>query len=212
MEKSSVNYYSYTRKEILPMLPENISKVLEIGCGAGNTLAFVKQLKDCEWAGGVEICSSAAKEALGKVDMVLTGNIESINLEIEPNSLDLILCLDVLEHLIDPLAVLKKLYEITKPGGTVIIILPNVRYYKASFNLLFLDKWDYTEEGVLDKSHLRFFVKDTAVKLLKSSGYELEKISCLGPLDRYIGGMAKIIPGPILSFFTRQYMMKGVKK
>lgn len=211
MKKTVANYYGYSRKEILPMLPENVSKVLEIGCGTGNTLALIKQMKGCEWTGGVEICSSAAKEALSKVDMVCTGNIESINLDIEPNSLDLILCLDVLEHLVDPLAVLNRLYEITKLGGSIIIILPNVRYYKVSFNLLFLDRWDYAEEGVLDKTHLRFFVKNTAVKLLENSGYKISCVSHLGPLDRYIGFMTKIIPQCVLSLFTRQYMIKGIK-
>ena len=77
------NYFNYTRKEILPMLPENIDRVLEIGCGTGNTLAWLKAHKNCSWTCGVEISPSAVEEASKVVDEIYIGNIESMNLPIE---------------------------------------------------------------------------------------------------------------------------------
>ena len=140
-------YYEYTRREIMDLLPENTSRVLEIGCGSGNTLVWLKSLKHCAWVGGVEMMPDAAARAREKLDEVYPVNIEQNPIPIPERSLDLILCLDVLEHMVDPWAVICRLHKLLKPGGSLIASIPNVRNQAVLFPLLFQGKWNYAEAG-----------------------------------------------------------------
>lgn len=165
-----VGYFDSVRKEILPLLPVKMDKVLEIGCGSGATLQWLKNEKGCGWIGGVELSEDAAGRAKDRLDFFLAGNIEKIELPFENGSLDLILCLDVLEHLVDPWLVVKRLSKLLKPGGSMIISVPNIMHRSALLPLLSHDRWDYEPSGILDRTHLRFFTRKTAVELLEQ-GY-----------------------------------------
>ncbi|MDO8444906.1 MAG: class I SAM-dependent methyltransferase [Deltaproteobacteria bacterium] len=175
------DYFRNLRSEILPLLPNgDMGRVLEVGCGTGDTLDYIKNATHCEWVCGVELFHEAAEEARGKLDEVYEGDIEKINLPIEEGSLDVVLCLDVLEHLIDPWSVVHKLDMLIKPGGVLIASIPNVRHFKASFPLFFLGQWDYRDAGILDSTHLRFFVRETAVKLMECSGLTVDMVKATG--------------------------------
>ena len=106
------DYFSHARREILPHLPSKIEKCLDIGCGNGTTSAFVRHLHpEVTWAGGVELFPDAAENARSVLDQVWCGDLEATSFEtaIAPASLDVILCLDALEHLVDPWTVVKRL-------------------------------------------------------------------------------------------------------
>jgi 2-polyprenyl-3-methyl-5-hydroxy-6-metoxy-1,4-benzoquinol methylase len=206
------HYYEYIRSEILPLLPNTVSRTLEVGCGAGNTLTWLQGVRQCTWLGGVELSHDAAEQARRKLDIVYEGNIERIELPLEPNSLDLILCLDVLEHLIDPWAVVHRLQPLLKSGGALIASLPNVRYRKVLLPLLLHEKWDYVDEGVLDRTHLRFFVRSTAIQLIESSGLKVDRIETTGlGKSRKSKIFNAMLPSPIKSLFERQYLVRGIK-
>ncbi len=168
-------YFEYVRKEILPLLPENPDKVLEVGCGTGSTLEWLKAEKGCSWIGGVELVKGSAQKARTRLDVVYEGNIELMELPIAPGSLDLILCLDVLEHLVDPWSVTRRLAALLKPEGVLIASIPNVCYRGVIIPLLFKNRWDYSSSGILDKTHLRFFTRKTAIILLEESGLKVDK-------------------------------------
>jgi len=205
-------YFNYTRKEVAPLIPQKVERVLEIGCGAGNTLAWLKKDKGCTWTCGVEISPSAAMQAGKILDEVYVGNIESMDLPIEKNSLDLILCLDVLEHTIDPWQVMKKLHQFLKPKGTIIVSLPNIRNKKVIFPLLFKGKWEYQEAGILDRTHLRFFVRDSAIQLVKSAGFDVDMVLSTGlGSSRKSQRVNRLLPDFIRSFFEYQYLVRGIK-
>ena len=206
------SYYEYTRTEIRDMIPQSVDRVLEIGCGTGNTMMWLKNLKQCSWVGGVEMSSESAAIARQKLDAVYSVNIENTELPIAEGTLDLILCLDVLEHMIDPWSVVRRLRTLLKPGGALIASIPNVRHKKILFPLLFAGKWNYTEEGILDKSHLRFFVRQTAVELIASSGLVVDLVMSTG-LGRSQKSRAvnAIIPSIIKSLFEKQYLIRGVR-
>lgn len=173
-------YYANARHEILPLLPPNVGRVLDVGCGTGETLALLKQDRGCSWAGGVELFPNAAQEARSRVDQLFEGDIEKIVLPIQPESLDVILCLDVLEHLINPWEVMTRLTDLLKPGGILIASIPNVRYAKVSLSLVFSGTWDYTDKGILDRTHLRFFTRSSAINLIESPGLKVDEIRCTG--------------------------------
>ncbi|CAN5548490.1 hypothetical protein BH10PLA1_BH10PLA1_08030 [soil metagenome] len=107
---------------------------------------------------------------------------------------DAIVCADVLEHLPDPLSVLKQLVKAAKPGATFLISLPNVAHFAARLMLL-AGRFPKMERGILDRTHLQFFTRDTAADLLKSAGLKIEHIYATGvPLEEvWKGGEDKAL-------------------
>lgn len=165
------NYFSSCRREIEPLLlPGAIASALEIGCGSGATMAWLRRIKHVDHAVGVELNVPAARQAMRIFDEVIIGNVEAQSFELH-QQFDLILALDVLEHLSDPWAVVRRLRKALKPGGALIASIPNVIHYRAMLPLLVKGSWQYTDEGIFDRTHLRFFSEDTAIKLFTESGF-----------------------------------------
>jgi hypothetical protein len=101
------------------------------------------------------------------VDEVHCLDFEQQNLPSGTEKFDLILCLDVLEHMVDPWHVVDRLAtQYLASGGTLIVSLPNVRHYSVVMPLLFAGQWAYETAGLLDRTHLRFFTKTSAMELL----------------------------------------------
>ena len=192
--------------------PKILPECLEIGCGSGNTLVWLKGLKHCAWVGGVEMMPDAAARAREKLDEVYPVNVEQNTIPIPERSLDLILCLDVLEHMVDPWAVVCRLHKLLKPGGALIASIPNVRNQAVLFPLLFQGKWNYAEAGILDKSHLRFFVRETAIELVASSGLKVDMVLSTGlgrsKRTRIVNSM---LPSLVKSIFEKQYLIRGIR-
>jgi 2-polyprenyl-3-methyl-5-hydroxy-6-metoxy-1,4-benzoquinol methylase len=205
-EKTS-NYYANYRSDILPLLPKHSSRALEIGCGTGSTLAYLKENGYCDWTCGIDLFPDAIQEAALKLDLVHQCNVEEAELPIERGSIDLILCLDVLEHLVNPQKVVAYLHTLLTPGGALVASIPNVRHRSVVLPLIFQNKWEYKDCGVLDNTHLRFFVKNTAIELMKSSGLKFETIA---PSTFYGDRIDKLVSEiPLIgSFFTINYLVK----
>jgi 2-polyprenyl-3-methyl-5-hydroxy-6-metoxy-1,4-benzoquinol methylase len=163
-------YYGNCRKDILSLIPRHVGQILEVGCGSGDTLAFLKEHNFCDYSIGVENFPEAASIAVKRVDKLYSSSIEDMNLDLKPGSIDIILCLDVLEHLVNPTLVVRYLHTLLAPEGCIIASIPNVRHFTASIPLLFKNQWTYTNDGILDNTHLRFFVRDSAIQLMQCSG------------------------------------------
>jgi SAM-dependent methyltransferase len=183
-ETKEQQYFRNVRSEILPLLPAHVDRVVEIGCGGGYTLEHLRRTGRCQWTCGVELFPDAAQQARQRVDEVYEGNIEQLELPLAPSSIDVILCLDVLEHLVDPWRVVRKLHRLLKPGGIVVASIPNVRHYSVVLPLLLKGRWDYTPSGLLDRTHLRFFTQRTALALLESSGLKVDKADAVWRTSR----------------------------
>lgn len=168
-------YYDNERSEIFPHLPDNCERLLDIGCGYGRVAQGVAREKAVGWTGGVELIPEAAAEAATHMDRVWTGAIEDADLEAEipAGSLNVILCLDVLEHLVDPWAVVQRLSPLLAPGGRLIVSVPNIRHWRFIRNLFLKGDFHYTDAGLLDRTHLRFFVRQTAEELTVAGGLSL---------------------------------------
>lgn len=176
-EKTS-EYFSRARIEIAPLLPESSGRplrVLEIGCSEGRTLEWLKKIGCSNWTAGVEPYAEL-RVSPGAVDHFFKLDIEKVLPELSPGSIDLILCLDVLEHLINPWETLRRLDPLLRPGGHWIISVPNIRNYHVLVDLAFRGQFDYTESGILDRTHLRFFTRKSVIELAQSSGAKVEKI------------------------------------
>lgn len=206
------DYYSHVRAEIGQLLPRKVDRVLEIGCGSGETLAWIKSSKGVQHACGVELFEASAATAATKLDQVVTGNFESMELPPDMRDFDAILCLDVLEHFVDPWTAVRRLDALLRPGGVLIASIPNVRYFRVVLDLLLRGRWDYQDSGILDRTHLRFFTRRTALELMQCSGLRLEAISSTG-LEagrnaRYLHFMTLTLMRPL---FEYQYLIKVQK-
>ena len=171
-------YFDNVRRDIAPLLPVHAAQVLEVGCGTGATLHWLKQTSRCDRTAGIELVPDAAERARGRVDELLVGNAETLlPAHFAPASLDLVLCLDVLEHMIDPWAFVTRVQVLMKPGAVLVASIPNVRHLRVVLPLLLAGRWRYEESGILDRTHLRFFTHDSAQALVSPPG--LRVTACL---------------------------------
>jgi 2-polyprenyl-3-methyl-5-hydroxy-6-metoxy-1,4-benzoquinol methylase len=169
-------YYTHIRTDILPLLPERLGSVLEIGCGAGTTMAWLRSIRDVDYAAGVEMFPEAVTSARANFDEVELADVSHSTFDFSQKRFDVVLALDVLEHLPDPWAVLRSLRTKMQPDGRLIASIPNVANIAVAFPLLFRGTWNYTESGLLDKTHLRFFTRETVVKMMQDCGFSVETI------------------------------------
>jgi len=115
-DQKSDDYFGYERPEIASLLPEATNRVLELGCGSGATLRWLRAQRPVEYAVGIEMSPEASRRATSVFDLVLTGNVETM--ELPGGGFDLILALDVLEHLVDPWTVVRRLHALLNPGAS----------------------------------------------------------------------------------------------
>jgi glycosyltransferase involved in cell wall biosynthesis/tetratricopeptide (TPR) repeat protein/2-polyprenyl-3-methyl-5-hydroxy-6-metoxy-1,4-benzoquinol methylase len=168
------SYFQNVRDDLFPLIPETALTILEIGCAAGFTGRELKK-RPGVFVAGVENDPTAARLAREVLDDVVEGNIEEMDLPYSESSFDCILFADVLEHLVDPLSVLKKMRKYLKPEGTVVASIPNVQFM-GLINHLVDGNWTYQKEGILDETHLRFFTFKEIEKLFARAGFEIGQV------------------------------------
>jgi len=164
---SFIDYYGETRSDVLPMLPSGVEQVLEIGCGRGHTGAMLKRELGCRVT-GVELNPEVAAAAETRLDRVIVGDIAALDIE---DRFDVVLAFELLEHLAEPEAFLTRMKKLVRPGGRIVLSLPNVGHYSVVGDLL-AGRWDYLPIGLLCYTHLRFFTRRTVEDLLERCGFE----------------------------------------
>lgn len=180
LSNKPTGYYEGKREDMLKYIPQSTKTSLEFGCGFGGFSALLKERFNTEsWA--VEIDSKSAQEAAKKLDKVINADTVASLKEIPDNYFDCIIFFDVLEHLVDPysllLAVRKKLNE----GGVIVASVPNIRYYRAFIDFVIHGNWDYKDQGVLDKTHLRFFTRKSILKMFDKLGFQIFMLKGIHP-------------------------------
>ncbi len=168
------DYYSNVRYEMVPFLPPQFSRVLEVGCGEGFFALLLE--RQCEtW--GVEMNPLAAGRAKTRMNRVLVGTFEAVQAELPEHYFDLVVCNDVIEHMPDPEAFLAAVKTRMVPGAFMIVSLPNMRHWEVLRQLLIHKDWRYANEGILDRTHLRFFTEKSIRRLFEQSGFDIVRIS-----------------------------------
>lgn len=165
-------YYANNRNDMLAFIPTGARRILEIGCGSGEFGAAIKRRGEVEIV-GVELVESAAAMARQHLDQVITADIQFQDLDLPGQSFDCLVCNDVLEHLVDPWSALARLRHFIKPDGCLVTSIPNVRHHKVVRRLLWPGEWRYEDEGILDRTHLRFFTRASARALIEGAGFEI---------------------------------------
>lgn len=206
----SLAYHDAIRHDVVPFLKAD-SRILEVGCGTGATLGFLKQQGLCRWAGGVEYVPAAAERARAVADQVWQGDVEKMDLGLAPGSLDAVLCLDVLEHLVDPWQTARRLADLLAPGGVLVASLPNIRNDRVLRDLVLRGKWEYRDNGILDRTHLRFFTRDSATALVAGTGLTVETVQPLVRLKpwRLKWILNRLSGGRMVDFYATQFLVCG---
>jgi 2-polyprenyl-3-methyl-5-hydroxy-6-metoxy-1,4-benzoquinol methylase len=207
---SSDSYHGLVREEVFGLVPRCGGTLLDIGGGRGATARQLKAMGFVDRVGVVDMIDVPRSE--DQVDFRYTGNIEGDGLlrkaKSEQGLFDVVLALDVLEHLVDPWSVVAEIHSLLKPDGVVIASIPNIRHYSALGPLLFKNSWTLTDDGILDRTHLRFFVKKTAIELMTSTNLELEAVKDNPSGGRKIRIIRKATFGLANSFTNRQYLIR----
>ncbi len=174
-----IHYYGNARSDIINMMvadEKDPIKVLEVGCGVGGTLMAIKNKYKNSSLYGIEYIEKVGKiaKALTITNDVIIGNIETLELSYEEEMFDYIIFGDVLEHLIDPWETLRKLKKYLKKDGFILASIPNVMHISVINNLI-RGRFQYTDQGLLDKTHLRFFTYHEIVQMFASIGHTIVK-------------------------------------
>lgn len=146
--------------------------VLDIGCAAGTNLCSIKARRPDAKLCGIEIVPEVALLASLYGD-IRNDDIEMCDIDEWIGSFDYIVMGDVIEHLRDPWTALKRVKKLLKPGGKVIASIPNIMNAITIYEIL-AGKFEYTDAGVLDRTHLRFFTKAEIAKLFSQAGFQYE--------------------------------------
>ncbi len=170
----SSHYWALGHATKLP----STSRVLDIGSGSG---AIGRTLKDRGFTdlSAVEI-DPQAREHVRDVYRRIEPSVDPFRGE----RFDLILLLDVLEHLSDPFTVFREVSEMLSPGGTLLLSVPNVAHWSVRFPLLF-GFFEYAERGIMDKTHLQFFTRRRVNRLVRSvTALKVQEQNCsIEPLE-----------------------------
>lgn len=202
-------YAGSLRTDILPLIDRPYAHVLDVGCSAGNTGALLKERGLCDRVTGVEPFAATATLARLKLDHVIEKPIEAALDTLDDASVDCILCLDVLEHLVDPWATVERLSTKLKTGGAFITSVPNVRHVQVLFNLLVRGRFRYTDSGILDRTHLRFFTRESALALMQTPCLTIEQSTgLLGPMSK---GLNTASLGIFKDLLVGQYLVRSRK-
>nr|WP_321269498.1 class I SAM-dependent methyltransferase [uncultured Tolumonas sp.] len=196
------SYHSGLRKEMVPFLPIKYSHVLEVGCGTGEFRVHLIQQHEYWGVEPVEAIANIAKE---KLDKVLIGTYEQIIDLLPDNYFDLVICNDVIEHMIDYDLFFLTIKSKLKKNGCLVGSIPNVRFIHNLYNVLIKKDWEYKSEGILDKTHMRFFTEVSILRILNRHEFKIQQFQ---GVNKYSGGNCFF---KILTFFTSIILGADIK-
>lgn len=150
-----------SHSQILEMVGPTRRRVLDVGCGQGELGHLLRErghhVVGIDWA-----------PPRFELDEFIQADLLA-GLPIQGREFDTILFADVLEHLTDPLRILRQAAEHLSPAGRVIVSLPNAVHWSVRAQVM-RGKFEYTNKGILDRGHLRFFTRESAHRLFAEAG------------------------------------------
>ncbi|MGI2906904.1 methyltransferase domain-containing protein [Tolypothrix sp. VBCCA 56010] len=167
---------NHSLKKMFRLVGEN-KRVVDFGCATGYFAQLLLK-KGCTVT-GIEINPDAAKVAEKYCEKVIVADLDFVSLTevLAGQTFDIAVFGDILEHLRNPWRVLEETQHLLKPDGYVVASIPNIAHGAIRLSLL-QGKFEYTELGILDATHLRFFTRKTVVDMFERSGYLIGNIDC----------------------------------
>jgi 2-polyprenyl-3-methyl-5-hydroxy-6-metoxy-1,4-benzoquinol methylase len=192
----AAGYYANDRAELVARLPRPLGRVLDVGCGAGEVGRSLRAAGAIRLT-GLEVNATAAAAASEPFDEVLVGDAEVLARDgALEGPFDTVVLYDVLEHLVDPAALLSALAPLVVAGGRMHVSVPNARHFSLMRDLILRGTFGYTDWGHRDSTHLRWFTRRDIVALVADGGWRIQDVtpSILGRnriVDRLTLGRAR---------------------
>lgn len=207
-DAKSAAYFANARRDWVDPMPRDPNlKVFELGCGSGATGALALTQGKCGAWVGIERHGPAAAEAARVLTQVIEGDIGRLDLPFADGTFDLLVMGEVLEHLPDPEAVLTRLVKLLKPGGAALASTPNIGHWRVVAGLL-AGRFEYEAEGVMDRTHLRWFTPRSLKGAFESAGLTDVRVTPLGWSGR---GRLLSQAFPFRHLLWRQLEARGVR-
>jgi len=198
----------FRKEAVLKLVGKDAQRVLDVGCSNGEMGKYIKAYNNST-VFGVDISAQAIAEARKKLNAAYVYDAEGdapVPKEILQQPYDAIVISEVLEHLLYPEKLLRRVRELSDRDTDIIITVPNVLFWKNRLKLFF-GKFDYTDEGLMDRGHIHFFSWQSLQNILWRSGFELIETRHHIPTrgTKWIG---RIFPG----LFAYQFVVKAKRK
>jgi SAM-dependent methyltransferase len=205
----SADYYRVERTDMVPLLPDPLGRVLDVGCATGATGKLLRP-RNPQRLVGIEINAEAAETARQTYDEVLIGRVEDV-LDEMAGPFDTILCYDVLEHLIDPWAVLRQLARVSAPGGRLHVSVPNARHLSLMIDVVFRGTFGYRSDGHRDDTHLRWFTPRDLELAIREAGFDVSSRSH-PPISQTRRILSTLTGGKSTEFLVGQWQILAVRR
>jgi 2-polyprenyl-3-methyl-5-hydroxy-6-metoxy-1,4-benzoquinol methylase len=164
-------------------VPPAARRVLDVGCGPGGFGHSLRQDDPTRERWAVELDADVAATAADHYDRMVVGPFPDAVTELGAR-FDCIVFNDVLEHVVDPWATLRAATPLLAEGGAVVASIPNVRNARVVFDLAVRGNWTYTDIGILDRTHLRFFTARSIRQLFVDCGYVVQAMAGINPVGQ----------------------------
>lgn len=148
------------------------SRVLDIGCSSGNFGKVLIEQKQCSVV-GIDVNEDDLKTAAKNLTKVHKRDVEKDDLS-DLGTFDFVLMADVIEHLLDPVSVLKKVKNLLVPGGKLVFSVPNMANIANRIELLG-GRYEYTKFGLLDETHVHYYDRAELEKIMNRAGFTVKK-------------------------------------
>jgi 2-polyprenyl-3-methyl-5-hydroxy-6-metoxy-1,4-benzoquinol methylase len=206
------------------MLPRKSRKLIEIGCSSGALAREYKKVNpDCFYI-GLDIVESYTRLAERFCDQTIVADIEKQDDSFfnKNKDCDCWIFADTLEHLVNPWLVLKKVRQIIPTNGHIVACIPNAQNWRVVANLA-IGNFRYQDSGLLDKTHLRWFTRETIIELFDGAGFEIEAgnvrifedpnnitfLPIIGEIAKFLGANAEVAIQDSIPF---QYVVRAKPK
>jgi ubiquinone biosynthesis O-methyltransferase len=204
-KKTDYGISSTRKKKILELVGKvKNKKILDIGCGSGFLAKEIREM-GAQKVVGIDISNEAIKEAAKVLDEAMVLDLQTEKLECQDNYFDIIIIAEILEHVLYPENILKEAKRLLKDGGHIVISTPNFLIFSNRVRMFF-GKFEYTEDGFLDRGHVHFFTLHSLRKLLKNLELKINQENHTIH-DRFPEWFGNLFP----SFFSFQIIVKVTK-
>lgn len=177
----------------LGRLPPGPLRVLDVGAGPGHVARELCAARP----GSVELW--AVEPAAGPELLAIARAVHERVEDVEAVGFDAALLLDVLEHVAEPAELLDHVARRVRPGGTLLVSVPNVVHWSVRASVL-AGRFSYQPRGILDRGHLRFFTRESLRELIVGAGLVVEaEDAAIAPVENVLP-----LPGPLLMRWVRQ--------
>ena len=209
---SQKGYFDNVRQDLIEMISGQGLSILEIGSADGATLATLKQQGIAHHTTGIELRRLPGQDKYRNyIDKLIIDDIEHIASSLPQRSYDVIICADVLEHLINPWGILSHLRRCLKPNGKIIASIPNICYVGAIKKIVINRDFRYEKQGVFDQTHLRFFCKRNIIELFTQTGFEIVSLtSTVDGRNRTKWLVNRLTLGIFYEYLVKQFFVEAV--